>query len=601
MTKLLQIAIVGLLCLALIQADFIHLPIQRGPSPNQLRRMLATRKGTRRLSEVDPHQMLVMGNVNGYYYYFTYISVGTPPQLFTNILDTGSPLLVIPGPNCANCGTHLDDPYKPGSSSTASQCQCHTNECGGQCGFQISYSEGSSLRGDYYKDKICMGRYDFCPANEYMSFPVGAATTMTNLFRTQDADGIIGLSNADNNILGSIRQHYGQLDNKTYHDTFALCFGAEGGSWVVGGYNAAIHTGDLVWVPAGHRGWDSFYHIDISSISVNGEKVSGSFAAFVDSGTTFTYLSKSIADPIFAKFTSTVCKDGTATCHTIRDMFCLAPVSGEADAAWFAKLPPIEVAAGGTKPLVWHPSAYLSVIDQGYQCIGIVSQGGSAIFGMTFIMNSDVIFDREQKRMGMAPANCKYTTPTVGGGGSNPTPSPTPKASTCEDLGCSGHGYCESEKCSCQEGYTGQYCEIVKPSSCNRATCHNHGECNESTYTPGGKINVFSCVCDAGYEGSKCTIATGGNSQPTKSGDLPGYWLAIIAFLGVGGILLCCIGAARCTGTSTKGTKQEMTTLVDEDGNIRNDDEDTEDAEAYTDTIDQVENSLGDEDVKMDI
>lgn len=97
-------------------------------------------------------------------YYYADVFAGTPPQKFTVITDTGSSLLAVPCANCASCGRHMDPKFDLAASSTASYVSC--SDHGGvscstcssnKCGYSQSYTEGSSLRGVYVKDKLWVG------------------------------------------------------------------------------------------------------------------------------------------------------------------------------------------------------------------------------------------------------------------------------------------------------------------------------------------------------------------------------------------------------------------------------------------------------------
>ena len=107
---------------------------------------------------------------------------------------------------------------------------------------------------------------------------------MTNLFRSQDADGIVGLSPSSSSFLHAIMlahqaEHYhvgcaihmppppppppivSKADNSSIQDIFSLCFDVHGGSFVLGGYNTTIHdpNREITWVPysGGSSRWAS--------------------------------------------------------------------------------------------------------------------------------------------------------------------------------------------------------------------------------------------------------------------------------------------------------------------------------------------------------
>lgn len=102
--------------------------------------------------------------------------------------------------------------------------------------------------------------------------------------------------------------------------------------------------------------------------------------------------------------------------------------------------------------------------------------------------------------------------------------------------GCSGHGDCVKDKCVCDEGYNGTYCETA---ICLR-NCGNHGTCDEGKCTcntgwtgedcltdtcPGhcyghGTCIEGNCICDPGWRGVPCNIAIAGLEQ---FGPLPSF------------------------------------------------------------------------------
>lgn len=105
----------------------------------------------------------VYGDFRELAYYYADVFIGTPPQKFTVISDTGSTLMAVPCVTCTDCGKHLNPPFNPAASSTARAVRCGTADCvnacssPAQCPYRVSYAEGSSLSGELWRDRVFLG------------------------------------------------------------------------------------------------------------------------------------------------------------------------------------------------------------------------------------------------------------------------------------------------------------------------------------------------------------------------------------------------------------------------------------------------------------
>lgn len=268
----------------------------------------------------------------GYGTHYATVWVGTPPQRKSVIVDTGSHYTAFPCVGCDNCGEehHTDAYFDPSKSSTfhtlqCNECQATTCNSNRKCVFSQSYTEGSSWSAYQVSDRF------FCGSNNYSNDPVdnsfaipfmfGCQTSETGLFVTQLADGIMGIS-----------AHPATLPKKMYdaraikHNMFTLCFkrelsvskeGVTAGIMTLGGIDTRLNTSPMVYAKnIAESGWytvnvkhiylrkgggssakpkssnwknDEIVHLPMDSKSVNSGK-----GVIVDSGTTDTYLSKSL-------------------------------------------------------------------------------------------------------------------------------------------------------------------------------------------------------------------------------------------------------------------------------------------------------------------
>eukprot|EP01031_Cornospumella_fuschlensis_P040221 gene40221-49008_t len=175
----------------------------------------------------------------GYGTHFVYIYVGTPPQRQTVIVDTGSHLTAFPCTGCTQCGTHTDSYFNPKNSSSAEVLKCLNNQ---PCLVSQSYTEGSSWHGYKMKDKVFVSdsQVVLLPGAEKLAatFPFACQTAETGLFRTQLADGIMGLSMSEDTLPQVLFQQ-----KLIASPLFALCFRVGGGILSLGGVDQRLHAG----------------------------------------------------------------------------------------------------------------------------------------------------------------------------------------------------------------------------------------------------------------------------------------------------------------------------------------------------------------------
>lgn len=220
------------------------------------------------LTSIVPESLM---NAADAYYYGT-ITIGTPPQPFTVLFDTGSSDLWIPSVNCASCGPHRR--YNSARSRTY-----HAN---GRS-FSISYGDGSGARGFIDLDVVNIN--GLVVANQ----PFAEVTRENGMYNDIE-DGLMGLgyssiANYANPTPIDSAYAQGLIPQKLF--AFYLNRDASnpsnGGEMTIGGLDQAHYTGPITYVPVTRKGYWQF-RMDV--VWVGGvDACSGGCQAIADTGT----------------------------------------------------------------------------------------------------------------------------------------------------------------------------------------------------------------------------------------------------------------------------------------------------------------------------
>ncbi|XDC86166.1 hypothetical protein R6Z07F_017339 [Ovis aries] len=214
--------------------------------------------------------------------YLGNITIGTPPQEFQVVFDTGSSDLWVPSDFCAieACSTHAR--FRHLQSSTFRP----TNKI-----FSITYGCGR-MKGIVVHDTVRIG--DLVSTDQ----PFGLSTEEYG-FRRIPFDGVLGLNYPNMSSSGAIPifdklKNEGAISEPVF--AFYLSKGGQEGSVVMfGGVDHRYYKGELNWVPLIQAG-DWMVHMDRISIERNVIACSAGCKAVVDTGAAFIQGPKSLVD-----------------------------------------------------------------------------------------------------------------------------------------------------------------------------------------------------------------------------------------------------------------------------------------------------------------
>ena len=272
-----------------------------------------------RVSATEGHHFEKFFYIQGgpkYMYYFATFDVGTPEKLQSVIIDTGSDTMAFPCETChgRNCGSHQYPRFSPeGSSTFKYKIRCtNPQHLGGHqvCKFVKSYAEGSSLYGFLADDLVRFKNAKHVYGTKLkelnrklvkdvrLQTEFGCTEKETGLFKTQYADGILGLDD-QSEFINSLEQLNGN-GSKVF--SFGLCFHEHGGIMSIDlrkryeqddkirmlNKDISEYSKPLI-VPYDNS--NMYYEIPLYGFSLGNDRVNLDVPAtmMIDSGTTFSH------------------------------------------------------------------------------------------------------------------------------------------------------------------------------------------------------------------------------------------------------------------------------------------------------------------------
>jgi hypothetical protein len=200
--------------------------------------------------------------------YFGEISVGTPPQLFSVVYDTGSGNLLIPGSHCKDpaCRTHRT--FSQEDSKTVEEANCDGSEVVGKSNDELTITFGTGhITGKCLKDKICIG--NLCTAGSF----VASTQESSSPFASFTFDGVLGLAldsmaqTEDYSLLS--RMVHAQLLKEPVFSVFLSDSDKEPSEITFGQVKEDHMASDLFWVPVTRN--TGYWEVQIEDITLNSE------------------------------------------------------------------------------------------------------------------------------------------------------------------------------------------------------------------------------------------------------------------------------------------------------------------------------------------
>ncbi|KAF5092260.1 hypothetical protein D0Z00_004669 [Geotrichum galactomycetum] len=379
------------------------------------KRGFAPRGHDERLRKRDGTLEVPLDNI--YTYYNVELELGTPPQKFDLIIDTGSSDLWViseTNPYCATSAAQLSSGYINCSRSGTFAAGDSSTYQFNNSNFYIRYGDGTVAEGDWGMDTLTFNGQEI----PNMSFGLGN-TTNSSL-------GVFGIGYTNNEATMALSEPYTYANfpvrlaqagiiNTPAYSLWLNDINANEGNILFGGVDHAKYSGDLISVPVLKASASAtkptsftiaFNSLKYTSDGSSQELLSNTIEALLDSGTTLSYFPKNVAADLLAAFNSS---------YSSQLGYYLQSCNLEGS---------LDYSFNGANISVPFESLLLPVTSRGRQAyfsngdpvcaIGIVPGSYSfALLGDTFLRSAYVVYDLQNDQIALAQANTNTTDSNI--------------------------------------------------------------------------------------------------------------------------------------------------------------------------------------------
>ncbi|KAM6590359.1 hypothetical protein CsatA_012964 [Cannabis sativa] len=342
------------------------------------------------------------------------LSIGTPPNAYSAIMDTGSDLIWT---QCLPCETCFDQPtpiFDPRNSSSFSKLSCSSqlcealpqSTCSDSCEYFYGYGDYSSTQGVLASETFSFGDGDEKVSVNGIGFGCGGDNEGDGF---SQGSGLVGLGRGPLSLVSQLKE-----------PKFSYCLTAmddtKTSSLLVGPLASVntTHSGAKVTTPLiENPSQPSFYYLSLEGISVGGSllpiekdtfalKKDGSGGLIIDSGTTITYLEKKAFDIVKEEFTSQINLPVDKSGSQGLDLCFNLPKYSTS-----VEVPKLSFHFKNDAVLELPPENYiLSDRTLGVLCLAMGSSSGMSIFGNIQQQNFLVVHDLSEGTMSFVPTQC---------------------------------------------------------------------------------------------------------------------------------------------------------------------------------------------------
>ncbi|XP_050218305.1 aspartyl protease family protein At5g10770-like [Mercurialis annua] len=330
--------------------------------------------------------------------YVVSIGLGSPEQEVPLIFDTGSDL------TWARC--KVDQSLNPSNSTSYVNVTCSSTICNSlnsatgnplrcassTCVYQIQYGDGSFSVGFLATEKLTIASTDV-----FNNFYFGCGQNNQGLFGK--TAGLLGLGRDKLSVVSQTASKYNKL--------FSYCLPASSSSTGFLSFGSSQST-SAKFTPLSSSA-SSFYNLDMTGISVFGDKLDIPASVFansgtiIDSGTVITRLPPTAYSALRSAF-----RQAMAT-YPMAEPFSILDTCYDLSNYTTVKVPKIVLHFNGGVDVDVDKSGIFVASGVKQVCLGFAGNGDDgqlAIFGNTQQKNLEVVYDVGGDKVGFAPSTC---------------------------------------------------------------------------------------------------------------------------------------------------------------------------------------------------
>ena len=344
------------------------------------------------------------------FYYFTTLFFGEEKTPQTFILDTTSSLVSSPCDMCQSCGVHsneyfnISNPEEEVLKCNDSNCQSLSGNCENQqCSYKFDYNENAYIKGIYVNKEIRFKEN----STKSFNIPVGCTLNETNYIITQESDGIMGLNNDENSFIN--RLYKSSIISK---NIFSICLNHNNSGYLsLGEVVTDYHLSeDINYIPFTIDEEEKYYKVKINSFEIGDSKIDFNGEAIIDSTASLSSFPTTLFNLILKELETKCSEDDCGKLVKNKNFgLCTFFKNETIMINSIENWSDIKINFVEYKFNWKSQNYYLDLSSENYlrACLGFESTDEDKItLGTTFLHGNDVIFDRNNKKIGLVESKC---------------------------------------------------------------------------------------------------------------------------------------------------------------------------------------------------